>query len=587
MPSGSTRAPAATRRSRRTYWKLDQAPRPRSNRRYTCHSVSIWASWRRASAQSAKRGSRPRRRARSSPWVKRLLSPVFGARDVESGLAQCVLERAERLPEQRFRGCAAPARREILPRWRSPELVAERTQLLEELIPGCVTPGGKACESLGCVPAPEAPDDRLRVNARFGIVREIPHRRRPPQPLRAFPEGRKDLLVRVPPAEGRTKARQRSGIDLLERVLVAEFPVIRYDLPGRIEQIMRAASSRARREASRLPTRHRQVAPRSSRVESVRPIRRGHPEEPGRARGGYIQEVRQLERQPRPGRSPCARTGSRALARRVAARAAWTYARHAHAARRASDVVWNSSRRAGSTQKRGSAPNGSPASSPPPAPGSATRDRGASRPRPARRARCGRSAQRGRRALRLGDERRLRASARPDGDCRPGPGGAQRRASGGFSRCDLGRKDAASSGIDALCGATSPRSTKPGSGADRAPEECRSGARRADHEDEPFVKRAEPVSQRRAHRDAPAAGPCGGAERRSRGCPAPPYGLRAPALRRLRGVARAARCAPEARPFPAVARVPRRSGGRTGHQCPRGAPGLPREPAWLRDRCGW
>ena len=46
----------------------------------------------------------------------------------------------------------------------------------------------------------------------------------------------------------------------------------------------------------------------------------------------------------------------------------------------------------------------------------------------------------------------------------------------------------------AFHGVTSPRSTKPGNGADRAGEEGRPGARRAEDEHEPFL-RPEPAAR--------------------------------------------------------------------------------------------
>ena len=89
--------------------------------------------------------------------------------------------------------------------------------------------------------------------------------------------------------------------------------------------------------------------------------------------------------------------------------------------------------------------------------------RAASRRRPARRERCARPAPRGRREGALGRGAPARVSARRREPSRRDRRDARRRGSVAVGWQPRRAASAASSGIEALTGATSPRSTKPGS----------------------------------------------------------------------------------------------------------------------------
>ncbi len=56
-------------------------------------------------------------------------------------------------------------------------------------------------------------DDRLRMHASLRVLRELAHRRRPPEALRRGPELGEDLLVRVAPAHACAKGRELGLVD--------------------------------------------------------------------------------------------------------------------------------------------------------------------------------------------------------------------------------------------------------------------------------------------------------------------------------------------------------------------------------------
>ena len=93
------------------------------------------------------------------------------------------------------------------------ELFAERTELLEELLTCEETSRKQARSALGRVPGPEVLDDGLRMDACVRILRELPHCRRPPQPLGGRTELREDLLVGIPPPHTGAKRGERRLVD--------------------------------------------------------------------------------------------------------------------------------------------------------------------------------------------------------------------------------------------------------------------------------------------------------------------------------------------------------------------------------------
>ena len=121
-PSGRTSTPSARRRSRTRYWNAVHAPRGTSSIRYTCHSDRSVGSARRASAQSAIFGRRPRSCAERRTLLDRSLEALLALEHLEPGLAQRVSERAERVRVERGGRERAPARGEIARRRRATEL---------------------------------------------------------------------------------------------------------------------------------------------------------------------------------------------------------------------------------------------------------------------------------------------------------------------------------------------------------------------------------------------------------------------------------------------------------------------------------
>ena len=86
-------------------------------------------------------------------------------------------------------------------------------ELLEQLVPGEKAPREEARGPLRRVPRPEVLDDGLWMDACLRILRELAHRRRPPEPLGGRTELGEDLLVRVAPAHAGAKRRELGLVD--------------------------------------------------------------------------------------------------------------------------------------------------------------------------------------------------------------------------------------------------------------------------------------------------------------------------------------------------------------------------------------
>jgi hypothetical protein len=69
------------------------------------------------------------------PLSDRSFQPLLAHGDVETGLTQRGRQRAEGVPDQRFRSHAAAALVEILRRRRATELCTEVAELFEQLLP--------------------------------------------------------------------------------------------------------------------------------------------------------------------------------------------------------------------------------------------------------------------------------------------------------------------------------------------------------------------------------------------------------------------------------------------------------------------
>ena len=168
---------------------------------------------RRASAQSAIFGSRPR--PARAPLLAR--SPARGA--PRPGAPRTRLHggrsRATRTCARRARRRAASAggRGEIARSRRSAELLPEPPELLEELVSREEAARKEARSPLRGVPGPEVLDDRLRVDARLRVLRELAHRRRASEPLGRGAQLLEDLVVRVAPAQAGTKRGELSLVD--------------------------------------------------------------------------------------------------------------------------------------------------------------------------------------------------------------------------------------------------------------------------------------------------------------------------------------------------------------------------------------
>jgi hypothetical protein len=110
--------------------------------------------------------------------------------------------RRDRTAAARDRGASAPS-----------QLLPSARKLLEELVRVRKRRGNRPGCPLGGVPRPEVLDDGLRVHMSLGILRELPHGRRPRQTLGGPREARRDLLVGVPPAHACAEGRELGLVD--------------------------------------------------------------------------------------------------------------------------------------------------------------------------------------------------------------------------------------------------------------------------------------------------------------------------------------------------------------------------------------
>ena len=86
-----------------------------------------------------------------------------------------------------------------------PQLAQQAEQLVARREPARHEPG----RALGGVPAAEVLDHGLRMDRRLRVGRELPHRRRAPEPLGARLQLLEDLLVRVALADARLERGER------------------------------------------------------------------------------------------------------------------------------------------------------------------------------------------------------------------------------------------------------------------------------------------------------------------------------------------------------------------------------------------
>ena len=93
------------------------------------------------------------------------------------------------------------------------ELGPELPELIEQLLAADEAPRREPGRALRGVPRAEVLDDGLRVDARIGVRRELPHRRRAAEPIGRRAELGEDLVVRVAAAHSRANsASARSSI---------------------------------------------------------------------------------------------------------------------------------------------------------------------------------------------------------------------------------------------------------------------------------------------------------------------------------------------------------------------------------------
>src|SRR5205085_1060660 len=81
------------------------------------------------------------------------------------------------------------------------ELLAELAQELQQLLARREPARDEPGLALRGVPAAEVLDHRLGMDGRLGVGGELPHRRRPAEPLRTRAQLGEDLLVGVPLAD--------------------------------------------------------------------------------------------------------------------------------------------------------------------------------------------------------------------------------------------------------------------------------------------------------------------------------------------------------------------------------------------------
>jgi hypothetical protein len=147
----------------------------------------------------------------------RALQALFALKHLEPRLAQRVPERAERVGVEGRRGKRPPALAEVARGGRPPQLVAESTQLLEQLVSRQEAPRKQPGRALGGVPGPEVLDHGLWMDACLRVLRELAHGRRSPQALGGLAELLEDLLVAVAAAQPRSECGELRLVDARPR----------------------------------------------------------------------------------------------------------------------------------------------------------------------------------------------------------------------------------------------------------------------------------------------------------------------------------------------------------------------------------
>ena len=126
------------------------------------------------------------------------LEPLLPDRDVEARFAQRLGEGTEGVPVERLRRHRPSSRVEILCGRHAAEVLPQLAQEPDELLACGEAAGNEAGLSLSRVPAAEVLDDRLRVNGRVRVCRELAHGRRAAEPFGRRAQLVEDLIVRVP-----------------------------------------------------------------------------------------------------------------------------------------------------------------------------------------------------------------------------------------------------------------------------------------------------------------------------------------------------------------------------------------------------
>jgi hypothetical protein len=121
------------------------------------------------------------------------------------------------VPVERLRRHPAAACLDVLGRRHAADLLAERAQLVEQLLPRREPPRDEPGLTLRGVPRAEVLDHGLRVDGRLRIGLELAHRRRLAEPLGARRQLRQDLRVGVALAHAGLELRKLLLVDVLER----------------------------------------------------------------------------------------------------------------------------------------------------------------------------------------------------------------------------------------------------------------------------------------------------------------------------------------------------------------------------------
>ncbi len=101
----------------------------------------------------------------------------------------------------------------------SPELLAERPKLREQIVAREESPREEARSPFRGIPGAEVLDDGLGMHASVGVFRELAHRRRPAESLRSLPKLLEDLVVRIAPSQTCTERRELCLVDAHARAL--------------------------------------------------------------------------------------------------------------------------------------------------------------------------------------------------------------------------------------------------------------------------------------------------------------------------------------------------------------------------------